>query len=48
MRKFSFSHSVFYPFEEVSAIFIKFEIVFCKLSQFGTVYNLSFGKELTE
>ena len=26
---FSFSHSVFYPFEEVSAIFIKSEIVVC-------------------
>ena len=24
---FSFSHSVFYPFEELSTIFIKFEIV---------------------
>ena len=28
---FSFSHSVFYPFGEVSAVFIKFEIVVCKL-----------------
>ena len=28
---FSFSHSVFYPFGELSAIFIKFEIVICKL-----------------
>ena len=27
---FSFSCSVFYPFEELSAIFIKFEIVGCK------------------
>ena len=26
---FSFSHSVFYPFGELSAIFIKFEIVVC-------------------
>ena len=26
---FSFSHSVFYPFEELSAIFITFEIVVC-------------------
>ena len=32
---FSFSHSVFYPFGELSAIFIKFEIVVCKLFQFG-------------
>ena len=28
---FSFSHSVFYPFGKFSAIFIKFEIVICKL-----------------
>ena len=34
---FSFSHSVFYPFAELSAIFIKFEIVICKLFQFGRV-----------
>ena len=27
---FSFSHSFFYPFGELSAIFIKFEIVVCK------------------
>ena len=27
---FSFSHSVFYPFRELSAIFIKFKIVVCK------------------
>ena len=27
---FSFSCNVFYPFEELSAIFIKFEIVVCK------------------
>ena len=40
---FSFSHSVFYPFGELSAMFIKFEIVVCKLSQF---INLSFGKGL--
>ena len=43
---FSFSHSVFYPFEELSAIFIKFEIVVCKLFQFERVLNLSFGKGL--
>ena len=41
---FSFSHSVFYPFEELSTIFIKFEIVVCKFFQFGSVWNLSFGK----
>ena len=34
---FAFSHSVFYPFEELSAIFIKFEIVVCKLFQFATL-----------
>ena len=34
---FSFSHSVFKPFRVVSAIFIKFEIVVCKLFQFGSV-----------
>ena len=34
---FSFSHSVFYPFEELSSVFIKFEIVVCKLFQFGRV-----------
>ena len=30
---FSFSHSVFYPFGELSAIFIRFLIVVCKLFQ---------------
>ena len=34
---FSFSHSVFYPFRELSAIFVKFKIVICKLFQFGSV-----------
>ena len=34
---FSFTRSVFYPFEEFYAIFIEFEIVVCKLSQFGKV-----------
>ena len=37
MSNFSFSHSVFYPFEEHSFIFIKFKIVVCKLFQFGRV-----------
>ena len=32
---FSFSHSVFYLFGELSAIFKKLEIVVCKLFQFG-------------
>ena len=44
---FSFSHSVFYPFGELSFISFKFEIVICKLLQFGRVQNLPFGKELT-
>ena len=34
---FSFCHSVFYPFGKLSAISIKFEIVVCKLFQFGRV-----------
>ena len=34
---FSFSRSVFYPSRELSAIFIKFEIVIFKLFQFGRV-----------
>ena len=33
----SFSHGVFYPSEELSAIFINFEIVVCKLFQLGKV-----------
>ena len=35
MSNFSFTHTVFYP--NISAIFIKFEIVVCKLFQFGSV-----------
>ena len=34
---FFFAHSVFYPFGGLAAIFIKFEIVVCKLFQFGRV-----------
>ena len=34
---FSFSHSVLYLFGKLFAICIKFEIVFCKLLQFGRV-----------
>ena len=34
---FSFSHSVFYPFWELSVTFMKFEIVVCKLFQFGRI-----------
>ena len=44
---FSFSHIVFYPFGELSAIFVKFKIVVCKLFHFGRVQRLSFGKGLT-
>ena len=36
---FSFSHSVFHRFGEPPVIFIKLEIVACKLFQFGTVQN---------
>ena len=35
MSNFYFSHSVYYSFGELSAVFIKYEIVVCKLSQFG-------------
>ena len=38
---FSFSHTVFYPIVELSDIFIKYEIVVCKLFQFGRVLNMS-------
>ena len=34
---FSFSHSVFYPFRELSDIFNNHEIVVCKPFQFGRV-----------
>ena len=37
MCNFFFSHSVFYPFGRLSAIFIKLEIVTCKLLEFGRV-----------
>ena len=47
-RNFSFSHSVFYPFGELSAVFIKFEIVVCKLFLFERVSTLSFGKGLRD
>ena len=48
VSNFSFSHNAFYLFEELSAIFIKFKIVICKLFQFGRVQNLSFGKGLNQ
>ena len=34
---FSISHSVFYLFGELPAMFIKFEIIVCKLFQFGSL-----------
>ena len=34
---FSSSHGVFYMFEELFSIFVKFEIVVCKLFQFGSL-----------
>ena len=34
---FSFTHSVFYPLGDLSAIFVKFEIVGCKLFQLRRV-----------
>ena len=37
MSNFFFSHSVLYSFGELSATFIKFEIVVCKVFQFGRV-----------
>ena len=47
---FSFYHSFFffYLFGELSAIFIKFKFVVCKLFKFGRVQNLSFGKGLIQ
>ena len=37
MSNFSFSHSVFYPSRELSAIFIKLKIDDCKLFQFEKI-----------
>ena len=45
---FSFSHSVFYLLEELSAIFIKSKIVVSQSFEFGRVKNLSFGKGLRQ
>ena len=39
-------NSVFYPFDELFAIFIKCEIAHCKAFEFGRVESLSFGKGL--
>ena len=35
MSNFSFSHSVFNPFGELSAIFVKFKNVVCKVFEIG-------------
>ena len=43
---FSYSHHVFYPFGELSAIFMKIETAVCKLCYLGTVSNLLIGKGL--
>ena len=48
MSNFSFSHSVFYPFGELSAISTKFKIVVCKLFRIGKFKNLLFGKRLND
>ena len=48
MSNFSVSHSVFYPFEKLSTVFIKSENVVCKLFQFGRVKDLWFGEGLIE
>ena len=42
------SPQCFLPFSgDLSAVFIKFKIVICKLFQFGRTLNLMFGKRLT-
>ena len=46
MSNFSFPSSVFYLFGELPTFFIKFEIVICKLFQFGRIHDQSFGKGL--
>ena len=43
---FSFTHSVFYPYRELSGIFIKFKIVVSRQFQFGPVQNLLSGNGL--
>ena len=37
MSNFSFSHSIFYLYRELSTIFINLKIVVCKLFEFGSV-----------
>ena len=43
---FSFSHSIFYLFGELSSISVKYEIVDRNFFQFGRVQSLLFGKGL--
>ena len=45
---FSLSHSVFYLFWELFAIFIEFKIVVCKLFEFRRIKYLLFRKDLIE
>ena len=45
---FSSSHSVFYPLEQLSAIFLESKIFVCLLFHFGTVQNLLFRKGLIQ
>ena len=37
LSNFTFSHSVFYPSEKLSSMFIKLKVVVCKLFQFGSL-----------
>ena len=39
--------SLFYPFGELSAIYVKFKIAVCKIFQFGREQNLGEGYEKT-
>ena len=48
MSNFSFSHRVLYPFRELLAIFIKFEIVVSKLLSFEESKICRCGKGLSE
>ena len=44
MSNFSFSHSVFFPLRDLSAIFIKFKIVICNDFQVGKSKICLLGK----
>ena len=46
MSNFSFSHSVFYSFGKLSAIFIKIKIVVCKTYEFRSLKICHLGKGL--